>query len=40
VTVAHGLPCSTADMRALVGPVPGIDGLWLVITTTLPVTAA
>jgi sarcosine oxidase, subunit beta len=30
LAVAHGLPCYTADVRALVGPVPGIGGLWLV----------
>jgi sarcosine oxidase subunit beta len=29
LTVAHGMPCYTADMRALVGPVPGLEGLYL-----------
>jgi sarcosine oxidase subunit beta len=30
VTVAHGAPCFTPDMRSLVGPVPGFDGLHVV----------
>ncbi len=29
VTVAHGAPTYTADLRALVGPVPGVDGLYV-----------
>lgn len=29
VTVAHGAPCYTPDLRGLVGPVPGIDRLFV-----------
>jgi sarcosine oxidase, subunit beta len=28
VSLKHGAPCYTPDMRALIGPVPGIDGLY------------
>jgi glycine/D-amino acid oxidase-like deaminating enzyme len=30
MTLAHGAPCFTADGRALVGPVPGFEGLYAV----------
>jgi sarcosine oxidase subunit beta len=29
ITVAHGAPCYTADNRSLVGPVPELDGLFV-----------
>lgn len=29
IKVKHGAPCYTPDWRALVGPVPGIDGLYV-----------
>ncbi|MBS1883633.1 MAG: FAD-binding oxidoreductase [Actinobacteria bacterium] len=28
LTLKHGAPCFTADTRALIGPVPGIEGLF------------
>jgi glycine/D-amino acid oxidase-like deaminating enzyme len=30
LTVAQGAPCYTPDLRGMVGPVPGIEGLWVV----------
>ncbi len=30
MTLAHGAPCFTPDQRALVGAVPGIDGLYAI----------
>ncbi|MGH2944726.1 MAG: NAD(P)/FAD-dependent oxidoreductase [Solirubrobacteraceae bacterium] len=30
LALAHGAPCFTPDHRALVGPVPGIDGLYAI----------
>lgn len=30
MTLAHGAPVFTPDLRSLVGPVPGIDGLYVV----------
>ena len=29
-TVAHGGPCYTADTRGMVGPIPNVDGLFMV----------
>ena len=29
LTVAQGAPCYTPDLRGMVGPVPGIDGLYV-----------
>lgn len=29
MTIKHGAPCYTPDYRALVGPVPGIDGMYV-----------
>jgi len=30
MTIAQGAPCYTPDLRGMVGPVPGIDGLYVV----------
>jgi glycine/D-amino acid oxidase-like deaminating enzyme len=30
LTVAHGAPCYTPDLRGVVGAVPGVEGLWAV----------
>lgn len=30
ITVAHGAPCYTPDARGILGPVPGIEGLYVI----------
>jgi glycine/D-amino acid oxidase-like deaminating enzyme len=30
LAVSHGLPCYTSDLRGLIGPVPGLEGAFLV----------
>jgi sarcosine oxidase subunit beta len=30
MTVAHGAPCFTPDRRGIVGPIPGVEGLYVI----------